>query len=470
MNTALEMMEQLLKMASSEFIFFLSTPLSPCSIAPSYWPVNVHDSSLLDDSLDASSLLDIPMDGYFATQEEDSSPVGGQSKSAKEQVSPGSVVGGGRSSSPTGSVDSWTPSVLLLNEGGFMTREGEAGEKRAPLHDLVEYICKQLLLHKRVSVQSAGLGCLAAAVNISPSCLPSLQPLAEFAVAEDPKLVGRTASVLAHLVSTELLTFSGQIAACREPLILKSCNLLGAIMGSDSPVILKAACEALRVCLPLLLSSSQPSLAIDLLNILLSLHSSSYWLLKVELLQTLAVVDYSILALMEPSIPLKVLNEVALSLLSDPDHRVRSAVADCLVQLVANIDLHSPPLLYAAQTHAQKSFGHLRTSLVQISLAGIGNVTTKMTPVTPSSLDHIVWRCYAMLGVSGDPHSQRGALEVLCKLSESYPPPTLSSLWGCSGSKCSLLEMILQLMRGLCVEMTVCLFIISCVTVSQVRG
>ena len=442
------MMEQLLKMASSEFIFFLSTPLSPCSVAPSYWPVNVHDTSLLEDSLDASSQLDIPMDGYFATQEEDATS---QSKSAKEQASSssGNVGGGGvRGSSPTGSVDSWTPSVLLLNEGGFMTRDGEIGEKRAPLHDIVEYICKHLLQHKRVSVQAAGLGCLAAAVNIAPSCLTSLQPLAEFAVAEDPKLVGRTASVLAHLISSELLTFSGQIAACREPLILKSCSLLGTIMGNDSPVILKAACEALRICLPLLLSSSQPSLAIDLLNILLSLYGSSYWLLKVELLQTLAVIDYSILALLDPSIPLKVLNEVALSLLGDPDHRVRSAVADCLVQLVANIDLHSPPLLYAAQTHAQKSFGHLRTSLVQISLAGIGNVTTKMTPVTPSSLDHIVWRCYAMLGASGDPHSQRGALEVLCTLSESYPPPTLPSLWGCSGSKCSLLEMVLQLMRG----------------------
>ena len=103
MNTALEMMEQLLKMASSEFIFFLSTPLSPCSIAPSYWPVNVHDSSLLDDSLDASSLLDIPMDGYFATQEEDSSPLAGKASQLKSKyhLVVWLVV-------ETGSVDSWT--------------------------------------------------------------------------------------------------------------------------------------------------------------------------------------------------------------------------------------------------------------------------------------------------------------------------------------------------------------------------
>ena len=266
--------------------------------------------------------------------------------------------------------------------------------------------------------------------------------------------------MLAHLVAAELFRCSGKVESCQPFLVEQSCKLLSSIMDSEVPVILKAVCEALRICLPPLLSSSHASLGTDLLHQLMALHKSSYWLLKVELLQTLAVLDYAYLSLLDNTLPSHVLNDVALPLLGDTNPRVQSAVAAALAVLVAKVDLHHAPLHYSAQSHAQKMFVHLKTGPVQISLAGIGNVGTKWIPSAPYSLEHVVWRCYSLLGASGDQCAQRGALEVLCCLAEQYPPPTLPSLWGCSGSSCGLLEMVLQLIRGVCV--CVCVYVCVC--------
>ena len=60
---------------------------------------------------------------------------------------------------------------------------------------------------------------------------------------------------------------------------------------------------------------------LDVLKKLLPLSESSYWLTKVELLQTLGCLDFTILALQDNKLPENVLNGVVLKLLRDNDHR-----------------------------------------------------------------------------------------------------------------------------------------------------
>ena len=54
---------------------------------------------------------------------------------------------------------------------------------------------------------------------------------------------------------------------------------------------------------------------------LLPFKNSSYWLTKVELLQTLACLDFTSLALGDSRLPSIVLKEAVMVLLGDPDHR-----------------------------------------------------------------------------------------------------------------------------------------------------
>lgn len=456
-------MEQLFYTATPEFTYFLTTPLSTASPAPSYWSMDLSDSLAVDEQeLDNSSQLDIPIDSYFDTQEEatDEAELTSASTSTLKKIpnqqSALSIplqLTPGRTSS-IASIDSWSPTSDPLNEEALITG---ASTETAPLPDLVQYLFQFSLTHKRVSVQSIALACVAAAVRLQPSCLASLESLIDLAMAEDPKLVGRTAAIFAHLIAAELIRGSGDLSSCRADMIKQSCDLLEDIMGRDVAIIQKAVCESLRTCLPPLLSSSAQPLVSKLLHQLMKLHTSSYWLLKVELLQTLAVLDYSCLAMIDAGLPSSILNDVVFSLIGDSDHRVRSAVAACVVELVANVDLSHHPTLFAAHSLAQKTFGHLNTGSVNISLAGIGNVGAQLTPSTPSSLDHVVWRCTSLLGAAGDPYSQRGALEMCVCLAQRYPPPTFPALWGCTGSSCGLLELVLQLIRGVC--MCVCLYV-----------
>lgn len=54
---------------------------------------------------------------------------------------------------------------------------------------------------------------------------------------------------------------------------------------------------------------------------LLPLSESSYWLTKVELLQTLGCLDYTILPIYDKALPEVILNNVVFRLVGDGDYR-----------------------------------------------------------------------------------------------------------------------------------------------------
>lgn len=433
-NAGLEVMEQLLQVPSPDFLLFLSTPPTSPNTVINYWPGETIDSAEPELVDLETSQLEEPLDSHFsASVEED------REQSLLSASWPASLSSG---HSPTSSIDSWALSTASLPETHCMARHNSS----TPLIDLVQFLLERILTHSRVSVQSLGLTCLAAAVCLDPTCLSNLNGVREFATSEDPKLVSKTAKLLAELTAAEMCNASGQLTACQS--VIEACQLLGAILDSEVPVVLKAVCEALRVCLPPLLACSHPKLALVLLNKLLTLTNHSYWLLKVELLQTLSVLDYTLLAVEEPAALSKVLDQVVFPMLGDSDHRVRAAVASTLTELAWKVDLSAEGWLGHARQRTTTLLRHMYAVPILLSLAGIGSADKKFTPIIPSSLPYIVWRCTTALAVAGDGLTQRGALEVLRTLADRYPPPTLPTLWGVSGNECGLLEMLLQLLRG----------------------
>ena len=124
-----------------------------------------------------------------------------------------------------------------------------------------------------------------------------------------------------------------------DPLVTEAVTALHSLLSDGSPVVLKAVCESLRICVPSLAVSSQPqlgqlktdqgettafyhTLAVGLVQSLLtSARPSSYWLAKVELLRTLACLPLTALALSLPTVPRSLLYHCIFPLLGDTDHR-----------------------------------------------------------------------------------------------------------------------------------------------------
>lgn len=448
MNASLEVIEQLLQSASIEFCTFLSRTSSNPSIAPNLWVTESGDPAThLDEKSETSSQLDAPLELYFDLEDSVDTTTGGRLDQSvvtppKSSLQASSLRTG--RSSPTGSTDSWAASTVSLSEDACFP----SLTYTVPLQDLVEYIQSSILLHKRVSIKSVGLACLTASLNVKYDYLTDLFAFENFLQADDPKLVSRMMYFLSCLITAELRACNLNFEKCR-PLIAIACEQIHEVLSSDVATILKAVCESLQLCLPLLLACTQPGRGVKLLRKVVKLIDVNYWLLKVELLETLAVVDYAQLAVVESSLLHQILNEVVFPLVSDGDHRVREAAGYTLTQLAKTLDTTSKPLSKLAAQHVKVSFNHLYVKPSELSLAGIGGTDTQITPSIPTSLETIVWHCMMLLGSSEDQVGQRGALEVLCKLSVMYPPPTLPSLWRVDGSQCGLLELLLQLFRGL---------------------
>lgn len=452
-NSALEVLEQLLLSASMEFTLYLTTSCPAPNQAPNLWVSEV-DTTALDERSDTGSQLDAPLELYFdledstegksatPTTEAIAMPTKGGGAPVTTQPTGLLHPSGGRGS-PSSSIDSWAASVVSLTEDSCFTGVSSS----VPIQDLIEYIQGNILTHKRVSIKSVGIACLAACVSIDGSFITDLSVYESFVEAEDPKLVSKMANLLACVIVAELKACNLTVDKCR-PIAMEACEKMDKILSSEVATILKSACEAIRLCLPLLLTSTHPHIGVKLLKKLMNLIDVNYWLLKVELLETLSVIDYAQLAVVEPSLLSKILEEVVFPLINDTDHRVRAAVSNALTQLAKSLDSTENPLQKLAVQHIKSSFSHLYVKPTELSLAGIQRIDSYTVPTIPTCLEVIVWYCMTLLGSSDDQTGQRGALEVLCRLSEEYPPPTLPSLWSVDGSQCGLLELLLQLYRG----------------------
>ncbi len=65
--------------------------------------------------------------------------------------------------------------------------------------------------------------------------------------------------LLATVISAQLRRYHGDMSQC-PPLVKTCCELLVTMLDDDTSVVLKAVCEALQLCLPFLVSSTQPEI------------------------------------------------------------------------------------------------------------------------------------------------------------------------------------------------------------------
>ncbi len=148
---------------------------------------------------------------------------------------------------------------------------------------------------------------------------------------------------------------------------------------------------------------------LDILYKLLPLCESPYWLTKVELLQTLSCLDFTIIALFEENVPESILSDVVFKLIGDNDYRyvrmfiycfhsfppplinrVRSMACECLVSLVSKLTLDGNPLLAHLKRNT-RLFSHLYLTEIEFSFAGVTDTLVKQNILPPIGLDHILW-------------------------------------------------------------------------------
>ncbi|KAJ8783450.1 hypothetical protein J1605_009155 [Eschrichtius robustus] len=231
----------------------------------------------------------------------------------------------------------------------------------------------------RVSVKALALSCVGAAVALHPESffgrlyrapLDTMEYPEEQYVSDilnyidhgDPQVRGATAILCGTLVSSILSRsrfhvgdWMGTVRTLTgNTFSLADCiPLLQKTLKDESSVTCKLACTAVRLCVMSLCSSSYSEWGLQLLTDVLALRSSSYWLVRTELLETVAEIDFRLVSFLEAKaenlhrrahhytgllkLQERVLNSIVIYLLGDEDPRVRHVAAASLMRLVPKL-------------------------------------------------------------------------------------------------------------------------------------
>ncbi|XP_053779195.1 huntingtin isoform X3 [Desmodus rotundus] len=340
----------------------------------------------------------------------------------------------------------------------------------------------------RVSVKALALSCVGAAVALHPESffsklykvpLDAAEHPEEQCVSDvlnyighgDPQVRGATAvlcgTLVCSILSRSRFQVGGWMGSIRtltgSTFSLADCvPLLQKTLKDESSVTCKLACTAVRHCIMSLCSSSYSDLGLQLITDLLSLRSSSYWLVRTELLETLAEVDFRLVSFLEAKaehlhrgahhytgllkLQERVLNSVVIHLLGDEDPRVRHVAAASLVRLVPKLfykcdqgqadpvvavardqsSVYLKPLMHEAQPAS-----HFSASTVTRIYRGY-NLLPSTTDVTmENNLSRVVAAVSQQLVTATTRALTFGCCEALCLLSTAFPVCIWSLGWHC---------------------------------------
>ncbi|KAI6069682.1 Huntingtin isoform X2 [Aix galericulata] len=232
----------------------------------------------------------------------------------------------------------------------------------------------------RVSVKALAVSCVGAAIALHPEAFFSklyktpLEAMGEeyeeqyvsdilnYIDHGDPQIRGATAILCGTIINSILLKSRFDVEKWLINIRSSTGNLFSLVdcipllqktLKDESSVTCKLACTAVRHCIMSLCSSSYSELGLQLIVDLLTLKNSSYWLVRTELLETLAEVDFRLVNFLEGrtdslhrgvhhytgllKLQERVLNNVVISLLGDEDPRVRHVAASSLMRLVPKL-------------------------------------------------------------------------------------------------------------------------------------
>nr|AAH80340.1 huntingtin [Xenopus tropicalis] len=340
----------------------------------------------------------------------------------------------------------------------------------------------------RVSVKALAVSCVGAAVALLPESffsklykLPTettesqeiqyVSDILNYINHGDPQVRGATAILSGTIVFSvlskahfEAETWISKVKAnTGNTFSVQDCiPLLQKSLKDESSVTCKLACMAVRHCIMTLCCSTYSELGLQLIIDLLTLKNSSYWLVRTELLETLAEIDFRLVNFMEARtenlhrglhyytgllhLQDRVLNNVIISLLGDDDARVRHVAAASLARLVPKLfyncdQVQADPVVAAARDqssiylkllmHETQPPSHFAVSTITRIYRGY-NIQQSPTDISmENNISKVITAVSHALTTSTTRALTFGCCEALCLLSITYPVCTWSIGWHC---------------------------------------
>ncbi|XP_068606729.1 huntingtin [Brachionichthys hirsutus] len=346
----------------------------------------------------------------------------------------------------------------------------------------------------RVSVKALAVSCVGAAAALHPEAFFNslyLEPLGSVPGEEqqnisdvlglvehgDPQIRGATAILCGAIIQAALTKTRYNIhawlasvqRATGNPLSLVDLvPLLQRTLRDESSVTCKMACSAVRHCIATVCSSTLGDLGLKLLISLLALRDSSYWLVRTELLDTLAEMDFRLVSFLERRteashkgdhhyagrlrLQERVLSDVVIHLLGDDDPRVRHVAASAVSRLVSRLFYDCDqgqvdPVVAIARDqssvylqllmHETQPPSQFTVSTITRTYRGF-NLSNVVADVT---LENNLSRVVAAISHAFTSSSSRaltfGCCEALCLLASHFPVSIWSTGWHCGYVSCS---------------------------------
>ncbi|NWT01277.1 HD protein, partial [Mionectes macconnelli] len=345
----------------------------------------------------------------------------------------------------------------------------------------------------RVSVKALAVSCVGAAVALHPESFFSklyktpLEAMGEeyeeqyvsdilnYIDHGDPQIRGATAILCGTIVNSILIKSRFDVekwlinvrSLTGNLFSLVDCiPLLQKTLKDESSVTCKLACTAVRHCIMSLCSSSYSELGLQLIVDLLTLKNSSYWLVRTELLETLAEVDFRLVSFLEGrteslhrgthhytgllKLQERILDNVVICLLGDEDPRVRHVAAASLVRLVPKLFYNcdqgqADPVVAVARDqsgvylkllmHETQPPSHFAVSTITRTYRGYNMMPSPTDVTMENNLSRVIAAISHALTVSTTRALTFGCCEALCLLSTTFPVCTWSVGWHCGVSQ-----------------------------------
>ncbi|XP_030643764.1 huntingtin [Chanos chanos] len=340
----------------------------------------------------------------------------------------------------------------------------------------------------RVSVKALAVSCVGVAAALHPEAffnklylepLEGQQPdetqyitdMLKYIEHGDPQVRGATAILCGALIQAVLLKtrFSQEpwftsvhSSTGNSVSLVDFVPLLQRSLKDESSVACKMGCSAVRHCIMALCSSSHSELGLQLIIDLLSLRDCSYWLVRTELLESLAEMDFRLVSFLERKTETlhrgehhytgmlrlqdRVLNDVVLYLLGDDDPRVRHVAASTVSRLVPRLfydcdqgqadpvvaiardqsSVYLQLLMHETQPPSQFTVSTITRTYRGYNLSqGVADVTME------NNLSRVITAVSHALTTSTSRAVIFGCCEALSLLSSAFPVCTWSTGWHC---------------------------------------
>ena len=296
----------------------------------------------------------------------------------------------------------------------------------------------------RVSVKTLALTCMCEVMTQNPQVwnLPvsleetdlfttvSISDLSRFLDHEDPGLRGTAARLLCIVLRGASVESGGQLSTWfDEGCAMDSSELTGLLLAAlkdNSSLTIKQALSGIKILLPRLIESSCTDCTARLLEIIPTLATNSYWLIKVEVCDLLSKLDPLATSFILPEWSART-SSALMSLLADEDLRVRQAAAATLADISRNI------------FHDRNNLAYEKSKIIyqDMCLSGRDEPLLHQPQEIPKpkisdspSAFQVILGVYDLLKTASSKHLMFGCIEALHKMVEKFPPTEHPGVWG----------------------------------------